>query len=96
MQLPGATHRNIYVRSERAGRRVMESVTCFITHALKLKVNEIEERGGAASGTQVSGLQLHWRSRSRSAHCAQGTDRCKRKNTRDHEADKGSQYGDRR
>src|SRR5271166_744526 len=31
---------NIYVRSERAGQRVMESVTRFITHKLKLKVNE--------------------------------------------------------
>src|SRR5664280_568912 len=31
---------NIYVRSERAGRRVMESITRFITQELKLKVNE--------------------------------------------------------
>ena len=31
---------NIYVRSERAGRRVMESVTRFISKKLKLKVNE--------------------------------------------------------
>ena len=31
---------NIYVRSERAGQRVMESVTQFITKGLKLKVNE--------------------------------------------------------
>ena len=31
---------NIYVRSERAGHRVMESVTRFITRKLKLKVNE--------------------------------------------------------
>jgi RNA-directed DNA polymerase len=31
---------NIYVRSERAGQRVMKSVTCFITKQLKLKVNE--------------------------------------------------------
>jgi RNA-directed DNA polymerase len=31
---------NIYVGSERAGRRVMESVTRFITHRLKLKVNQ--------------------------------------------------------
>src|SRR5438552_5252701 len=31
---------NIYVRSERAGQRVMKSVTQFITHRLKLKVNE--------------------------------------------------------
>ena len=31
---------NIYVRSERAGQRVMQSVTQFITQELKLKVNE--------------------------------------------------------
>src|SRR6201988_2201423 len=31
---------NIYVRSERAGQRVMESITHFITQKLKLKVNE--------------------------------------------------------
>jgi RNA-directed DNA polymerase len=31
---------NIYVRSERAGQRVMENVTRFITQKLKLKVNE--------------------------------------------------------
>jgi RNA-directed DNA polymerase len=31
---------NIYVRSERAGRRVMESITRFIPQRLKLKVNE--------------------------------------------------------
>jgi RNA-directed DNA polymerase len=31
---------NIYVRSEQAARRVMESITRFITHELKLKVNE--------------------------------------------------------
>src|SRR5712671_2432411 len=31
---------NIYVRSERAGRRVMTNVTRFLTRRLKLKVNE--------------------------------------------------------
>ena len=31
---------NIYVRSERAGQRVMESITRFITQKLKLKMNE--------------------------------------------------------
>ena len=31
---------NIYVDSERAGQRVMESVTYFLTHRLKLKVNQ--------------------------------------------------------
>jgi RNA-directed DNA polymerase len=31
---------NIYVRSLRAGQRVMKSITRFITHRLKLQVNE--------------------------------------------------------
>lgn len=31
---------SIYVRSEKAGQRVMESITRFITQELKLKVNE--------------------------------------------------------
>jgi RNA-directed DNA polymerase len=31
---------NIYVRSQRAGQRVMNSVTSFLTRRLKLKVNE--------------------------------------------------------
>src|SRR5664280_608016 len=47
-ELEGRGHRfvryaddcNIYVRSERAGQRVMESITRFITQELKLKVNE--------------------------------------------------------
>jgi RNA-directed DNA polymerase len=33
---------NIYVASERAGQRVMKSVTRFITERLKLKVNQLE------------------------------------------------------
>jgi RNA-directed DNA polymerase len=47
-ELEGRGHRfvryaddcNIYVRSQRAGQRVMESVKNFITRRLKLKVNE--------------------------------------------------------
>jgi RNA-directed DNA polymerase len=40
VRLPGPTHRNVYVRSRRAGERVMESITRFITMQLKLKVNQ--------------------------------------------------------
>ena len=39
VELPGATHRNIYVRSRRAGERVMSSVTRLLTTKLKLRVN---------------------------------------------------------
>src|SRR5881275_1534116 len=38
--VPYADDCNIYVRSERAGQRVMKSITRFITQKLKLKVNE--------------------------------------------------------
>src|ERR1700728_653941 len=41
---------NIYVRSERAGHRVMKSITRFITQRLKLKVNEAKS---AVSRTQA-------------------------------------------
>jgi RNA-directed DNA polymerase len=37
-----ADDNNIYVRSERAGHRVMKSITRFITEKLKLKVNEMK------------------------------------------------------
>ena len=62
---------NIYVRSRRAGERVMESITRFITTKLKLKVNAAEECGGAAMGTEVSGLQLHRESGTEAADCAE-------------------------
>jgi Group II intron, maturase-specific domain len=39
VRFPGATHRNIYVRSLAAGQRVMESVTRFLEGKLKLRVN---------------------------------------------------------
>ena len=39
-EIPPRDHRNVYVRSERAGQRVMKSITRFITQKLKLKVNE--------------------------------------------------------
>ena len=47
---------NIYVRSRRAGERVMASVTRFLTAKLKLKVNEAEERGGSTVGAEVPGF----------------------------------------
>jgi RNA-directed DNA polymerase len=45
---------NIYVHSERAGQRVMEGVSQFITNRLKLKINEsksaVEKGGGVRAG----------------------------------------------
>ena len=42
MRFPGATYRNIYVRSKRAGERVMEGLKRFLATKLKLKVNELK------------------------------------------------------
>ncbi len=36
VKLPSATRRNIYVRSRRAGERVMASVSRFLTNKLRL------------------------------------------------------------
>ncbi len=47
---------NIYVRSRRAGERVMASITAFLTRKLKLKVNEQKSAGGTALGAEVSGF----------------------------------------
>lgn len=49
MKFAGATHRDGYVRSRRAGERVMESVKRSITTRLKLKVNE--QKSAALGGS---------------------------------------------
>ena len=40
MRLPRATHRNIYLGSRKAGERVKASIARFLSHRLKLSVNE--------------------------------------------------------
>jgi hypothetical protein len=49
---------NTYVRSRRAGERVMRSVTRLLTTKLKLRVNS-EKSGGTTMGTEIPGIQLH-------------------------------------
>jgi RNA-directed DNA polymerase len=49
---------NIYVRSRRAGERVMKSLTRFI-HRSSSSGEPVQKCGGRAVGTEVSGLQLH-------------------------------------
>ena len=50
---------NIYVRSQRAGERVMASVARFLTTTLRLKVNESKSAAHRATGGASS---LSWRS----------------------------------
>ena len=49
---------NIYVRSERAGERVKQSVTAFIWKRLKLKVNEDKSASASVEERQFLGYRL--------------------------------------
>src|SRR4029077_19313282 len=49
---------NIYVRSERAGQRVMESTSRFITQKLKLKVNEAKSAVARPQERKFLGFSL--------------------------------------
>ena len=48
---------NIYVRSRRAGERVMASVSRFLTTEAAAEGQRGEKRGGATGGAQVPGVQ---------------------------------------
>jgi hypothetical protein len=47
---------NIYVRSRRAGERVMASVSRFLTGKAQAKGKRGEKRGGATRGEEVLGI----------------------------------------
>src|SRR5215208_239268 len=51
---------NIYVRSQRAGERVMRSVSEFITKSLKLKVNEQKSAVSKPSKRKFLGFSFTW------------------------------------
>ena len=51
---------NIYVRSQRAGERVMKSVSEFITRKLKLKVNEQKSAVARPSKRKFLGFSFTW------------------------------------
>jgi len=46
----------IVVKSQRAGERVMASVTRFVSDSLRLTVNPLKKRGGSPLEPQVPGL----------------------------------------
>ena len=51
---------NIYVRSEQAGQRVMESVTRFITEEAQAQIERGEGRGGETAGAKVLGRSYRY------------------------------------
>ena len=61
---------NIYVRSQRAGERVMKSVSQFITKKLKLKVNEQKSAVARPSKRKFLGFSFTWQREPKAAHCA--------------------------
>jgi RNA-directed DNA polymerase len=84
---------NVYVRSERAGQRVMESISRFITQKLKLKVNEAKS-AVAKPAAEVSRIQLYSRSRGQ-AHCrAQGLEPVQATDPRHHATGKKCKHRD--
>lgn len=66
MRFSGATHLQVYVRSERAGQRVMESVSDFITRRFKLRVNAAKSKVASASACEFLGFTFtHGQARKR-------------------------------
>jgi hypothetical protein len=55
MKFPRATHRNIYLKTETAGARVMESVKQYLEKKLKLKVNPKKSKVEQASWVKFLG-----------------------------------------
>jgi RNA-directed DNA polymerase len=84
---------NIYVRSKRAGERVMESVTRFIATKLKLKVNEMKSAVARAVGAEVSGIQLYERRYTKAADSAESGGPVQGAGTGTDEPDKRCEHG---
>jgi len=70
---------NIYVHSERAGQRVMASVSEFITNRLKLKVNESKSAVDRPSRRKFLGFSFIASKESRRRIAPQALDRFKKK-----------------
>jgi RNA-directed DNA polymerase len=56
---------NIYVRSRRSGERVMESIKCFLSVKLKLKVNEAKSAVARPWERKFLGYSMTWHKRPR-------------------------------
>jgi RNA-directed DNA polymerase len=68
---------NIYVRTERAGQRVMESVTHFLTKRLRLKVNESKSAVGRPKDRKFLGFRFIWGQSAKRAIASQALARFK-------------------
>jgi len=86
-ELEGRKHRfvryaddcNIYVRSERAGQRVMSNVTGFLTRRLKLKVNEAKSAVARPGERKFLGFSFSNNKEPKRRIAAKALLRCKQK-----------------
>ena len=83
---------NIYVRSEQAGQRVMESITRFITHKLKLKVNEA--KSAVARPQERKFLGFSFTAGPEVKRCTKGLGPIQATNPGNHTTSQGSQHQD--
>ena len=86
---------NIYVRSERAGQRVMESVKRFIANKLKLKVNEAKSAVAKPQERKFLGFSfyfLHEQEGAEASNCAEGTGTVQRASPGDHARKPGTKH----
>ena len=60
VRLLRATRRNIYVHTQRAGERVKESVTLFLSNRLKLKVNQAKSAVDRPWKRKFLGYTMTW------------------------------------
>jgi RNA-directed DNA polymerase len=70
---------NIYVRSRRAGQRVMTRVTCFLTRRLKLKVNEAKSAVARPGERKFLGFSFSYHKEPKRRIAPQALLRCKQK-----------------
>ncbi len=84
---------NIYVRSGGSGAARDEERDALHHQAAQAQGQRIQERGGTASGAEVSGLQHQQREGAEAAHCAQGPAAMQAEDTGADATDTGNQSG---
>jgi RNA-directed DNA polymerase len=70
---------NIYVHSERAGKRVMQSITGFIKRRLKLQVNEVKSAVARPQDRKFLGFSFTYRAEPKRRIAPKALLRCKQK-----------------
>ena len=86
---------NIYVRSERAGRRVMEGIERFVTRRLRLRVNAAKSAVARPWERTFVGFYVHPPPGAEAADCAAGPGPVEADSARGDAADpRGERAGD--